>query len=205
MAAHLAGGTHHAFYDRGEGFCVFSDIAVAANVALRDFPDTVRKICIVDLDVHQGNGNAVLFENNPRVYTYSMHCKGNYFSAVRQSDEDVEVDPGASDGEYLTLLSNTLRPMLHAQQPDLVFYQAGVDTLEKDRLGKLSLSQEGMQKRNRMVYAAVEEIGAKLVVTMGGGYPNDLAPESESYLGVIRAHVNVYKECIPGAPRACDF
>ena len=196
VSAHLAGGTHHAFYDRGEGFCVFSDIAVASNLALKEFHD-IKRILIIDLDVHQGNGNAVLFEDNPSVYTFSMHCKANYFSKIRQSDLDVEVEVGATDDTYLSLLAQWLPKLLHEQQPDLVFYQAGVDTLGTDRLGKLGLSQDGLALRNRMVYEEVRKQGAKLVVTMGGGYPTDLDPLSNSYKTVIQAHVNVYKDCIP--------
>ena len=105
VAAHLAGGTHHAFFDRGEGFCVFSDIAVAANLALDEFQDTVKQVLIIDLDVHQGNGNAVLFENDDRVFTFSAHCSGNFFSEIRRSDVDVELVPGTSDGEYLSVLA----------------------------------------------------------------------------------------------------
>ena len=120
VAGHIAGGTHHAFRDRGEGFCVFSDIAVAANVALRDYPDVVRRILIVDLDVHQGNGNAVLFRDDPRVFTFSAHCRGNYFSEKRASDWDVELEPGCGDDDYAAMLDETLGPLLAQTRPDLV-------------------------------------------------------------------------------------
>ena len=104
FAGHVAGGTHHAFADRGEGFCVFNDIAVAANVALRDYPSLVRQILIIDLDVHQGNGSAVLFQDKPQVFTFSMQCSTNYFSEKQTSDLDIEVPPGAGDAEYMDIL-----------------------------------------------------------------------------------------------------
>jgi len=165
-AAHLAGGTHHAFFDAGEGFCIFSDIAVAANVCLRDHGEQVQSIVIVDLDVHQGNGNAVLFRDSKHVFTFSMHCAGNFFSAKQQSDLDVEVAPGTGDEGYLALLSQHLPRLLQQQRPDLVFFQAGVDVLASDRLGRLELTRSGVQQRNRMVYDAVATAGARLVVTV---------------------------------------
>ena len=168
-AGQLAGGTHHAFYNYGEGFCIFSDIAVAANVALKEYP-YIKNILIIDLDVHQGNGNAVLFENNDKVFTFSMHCKENYFSAKQRSNIDIEVDAGADDTTYLNLLEYWLPWLMKNISPDLVFYQAGVDVLGCDRLGKLNLSRKGASLRNRMVYEAVAQSNAKLVITMGGGY-----------------------------------
>jgi len=119
VTGHIAGGTHHAFADRGEGYCVFSDIAVAANCILNEQPARVQRVLIVDLDVHQGNGNAVLFQGKPAVFTYSMHCKGNYFSAVEASDVDVEVKTGAGDDEYLAQLSSTLSPVFDEFEPQL--------------------------------------------------------------------------------------
>ncbi|KAH8073518.1 protein deacetylase [Aureococcus anophagefferens] len=152
VAGHVAGGTHHAFFDRGEGFCVFSDIAVAANVLLRDYGDVVEKILVVDVDVHQGNGNAKLFEGAPAVTTFSMHCDGNYFSEKRASDVDVEVPAGAGDGEYLRLLKSYVQ-MLAGGGADVVFLQAGVDPSEHDRLGKLRLTADG--------YRAIAEAHAR--------------------------------------------
>jgi acetoin utilization deacetylase AcuC-like enzyme len=141
---------------------------VAANVCLRDHGAHVQRILIVDLDVHQGNGNAVLFRGNDRVFTFSMHCSGNYFSEKQESDLDVEVPPGAGDEAYLTLLSQHLPRLFEqeARRPDLVFYQAGVDVLASDRLGRLELTREGVRRRNEMVYEAVARAGARLVVTV---------------------------------------
>lgn len=168
-ACHLAGGTHHAFYDYGEGFCVFSDIAVAANLALAEFRPIVKKILIIDLDTHQGNGNAKLFQENPNVFTFSMHCRANYFSDKQESDIDVELDANCRDDEYLNILSQWLDHLLVHVRPQLVFFQAGVDVHEHDRLGKMKLTREGISRRNMMVYQAVKQADAKLVVTMGGG------------------------------------
>jgi acetoin utilization deacetylase AcuC-like enzyme len=169
MACHIAGGTHHAFYDYGEGFCIFSDIAVACNLALREFPRQVRQILIVDLDVHQGNGNAVLFAQEPRVFTFSMHCRENYFSRKEHSNVDVELKPGTGDEEYMEQLQLWLPKLFDTVKPDLVFYQAGVDIFEGDRLGKLKVTREGLQRRNAAVYQEVMARNMKCVVTMGGG------------------------------------
>lgn len=170
FSGHIAGGTHHAFYNYGEGFCVFSDIAVASNIALNEYPDLVKKILIIDLDVHQGNGNAVLFRDDPRVFTFSMHCKDNYFSKKEESNVDVELEPGTTDEEYLAKLNMWLPLLFDSVQPQLVFYQAGVDIYEGDRLGKLKISREGLRKRNDAVYKEVVKRKTKCVVTMGGGY-----------------------------------
>jgi len=194
FAGHIAGGTHHAFADRGEGFCVFNDIAVAANVILRDF-HLVQRILIIDLDVHQGNGSAVLFHGDPRVFTFSMHCAGNYFSKKEASDCDVEIPTGAGDDEYLDILRNTLPKLFEAQRPQLTFFQAGVDGHESDAFGRLKLSRKGLQKRNRMTYEAALAHDSPLVVTMGGGYPRDLNVESEAFLDVVEAHADVYRAC----------
>lgn len=190
FAGHIAGGTHHAFRDRGEGFCVFSDIAVAANVALRDYPDTIRKILIVDCDVHQGNGNARLFADNSAVVTFSIHCKANYFSPIEKSDLDIEVEEGAGDERYMSLLSQHLPSLVQEIQPDLIFYQGGVDPLVYDRLGRLNLTREGLRQRNRLVYQAC--IHTPTVATMGGGYPRDLDPGSKSFAHIVTSHQDVY-------------
>ena len=200
IAGHVAGGTHHAFFDRGEGFCVFSDIAVAANVLLRDYADVVAKILIVDVDVHQGNGNAVLFEREPAVTTFSMHCAANYFSDVETSDVDVEVPSGARDDEYLRLLKSYL-PLLARMKPDVVFLQAGVDISEHDRLGKLAVSLAGIRRRNALLYDVFLRAGARVVVTMGGGYPRDLDPASPPYRATVDAHADVYREAVAAQAR----
>lgn len=192
VGAHLAGGTHHAFKAKMEGFCIFSDIAVAANVALRDYPDEVQRVLILDLDTHQGNGNAVLFQNDPRVFTFSMHCSGNYFSEKRRSDLDVEVEPGTGDAGYLALLEKHLPLVFEASSPDLVFFQAGVDVHTSDRLGRLEMTRSGLQRRNLRVFQFVEAYKSKVVVAAGGGYPSDSDPSSGPYGDIINAHADVY-------------
>lgn len=158
FAGQIAGGTHHAFYDYGEGFCIFSDIAVASNLALKEYPETVKQVLIIDLDVHQGNGNAALFNNNPEVFTFSMQCKDNYFSKKEHSDVDVELEAQTGDDVYLATLNEWLPLLFDTVKPDLVFYQAGVDTFEGDGLGRLKVSRAGLQRRNRADYETQSEV-----------------------------------------------
>ena len=186
-AAHVAGGTHHAFFDRGEGFCVFSDIAVAANVVLQRFP-SIQKILILDLDVHQGNGNSVLFQNRPEVVTVSIHCSANYFSEKQDSDLDVELPPDCTDQTYLTTLRHWLKRIKQESGPyDLIFFQAGVDILKEDRLGRMAVSQQGVAQRNKLVYDFANELKVPLVITMGGGYPR-----TDDWAPILQAHSSVY-------------
>mmetsp|Transcript_3286 Transcript_3286/g.10834 ORF Transcript_3286/g.10834 Transcript_3286/m.10834 type:complete len:301 (+) Transcript_3286:154-1056(+) len=200
MTGHIAGGTHHAYFDRGEGFCVFNDIACAANVLLRDFADVVRKVLIVDLDVHQGNGNANLFANDDRVFTFSLHAAANVFSRKETSDLDCELPSGADDDAYLRVL-RTYLPLLQNLDPDIVFYQAGVDPSEHDRLGKLDVSRKGLQKRNHLLFSAFERRNIPVVVTMGGGYPRDLDASSTAFTEIIQAHADVYRAAAASARR----
>jgi acetoin utilization deacetylase AcuC-like enzyme len=188
FSAHVAGGTHHAFRDRGEGFCVFSDIAVAANVLLRDFRDVIERILIVDLDVHQGNGNAALFHGVEEVTTFSMQCDGNYFSQRQESDLDIDLPPGVTDETYLATLHHWLNRVRRgdAGQFDFIFFQAGVDILEDDRLGKMSITQNGIARRNKMVFDLARDLNVPLCITMGGGYPK------KDWEPILQAHSNVY-------------
>jgi acetoin utilization deacetylase AcuC-like enzyme len=196
FAGHLAGGTHHSFADRGEGFCVFNDIAVAARVALRDYSSTVSSVLIVDLDVHQGNGCAHIFKDDPSVFTFSMQCASNYFSARQESDLDVDVPAGTQDAEYLSLLADHLPRVFRTVRPSLTFFQAGCDPHEDDALGKLRLSREGLRARNRLVYRAALEYDSPVVVTMGGGYPRDLSVDSAPFETVVQCHADVYRDCV---------
>lgn len=188
-AAHIAGGTHHAFYDRGEGFSVFSDMAVAANVVLQRYPDLIKTILMVDLDVHQGNGNAVLFQDRPEVYTFSLQCKGNYFSRKEESDLDIELPIGCNDQTYLMTLNHWLNRIYRENDNkiDLIFFQAGVDVLEDDRLGRMNLSQAAVERRNELVYQFSKKMSVPLVICMGGGYPR-----TDDWTPIIQAHSNVY-------------
>jgi acetoin utilization deacetylase AcuC-like enzyme len=192
-SAHLAGGTHHAFFDRGEGYCVWNDIAVAANCALLEFPQVVRRVLVVDCDVHSGNGTARLFASDSRVFTFDMYCEANVFSKLETSDISVVLDAGCSGEEYLHRLRDWLPFLFETAQPDIVFFQAGVDVLVHDRLGKLNLTRGHIRERNLSVYEAAFAHGVPLVVTMGGGYPKDINPNSEAFKETIGAHVDVYE------------
>ena len=190
-AAHLAGGTHHAFYDRGEGFCVFSDIAVAANVVLERYPEHIQRILIIDLDTHQGNGNAALFNNRSDVVTFSLHCAANYFSEKQNSDLDIELPAGCTDETYLATLRHWLKQIEGKGGPfQLVFFQAGVDILAQDRLGRMSVSPTGVRRRNRLVYDFCQQNNLPLVITMGGGYPKT----GEPWEPILEAHAGCYLE-----------
>jgi acetoin utilization deacetylase AcuC-like enzyme len=190
-SAHLAGGTHHAFYDRGEGFCVFSDIAVAANVVLQRYPEQIQRILILDLDTHQGNGNAVLFQNRSEVFTFSLNCAANYFSQKEASDLDIELPAGCTDETYLATLRHWLRQIeARGGSFQLVFFQAGVDILEQDRLGRMSISQTGVRRRNRLVFDFCTRNHLPLVITMGGGYPKT----GEPWEPILEAHAGCYVE-----------
>lgn len=187
-SAHVAGGTHHAFYDYGEGFCVFSDIAVAANVVLQRYPDLIRRVLIIDLDVHQGNGNARLFQGRQDVLTFSMHCDANYFSPKEHSDLDVELPVDCNDETYLMSLRHWLKQIQEqGGNFDLIFFQAGVDVLEQDRLGHMSLTSDGVKRRNQMVFDFARLRHVPLVITMGGGYP-----ARDNWTPTLEAHANVY-------------
>jgi len=182
----LAGGTHHAFYDRGEGFCVLNDIALSCNVLLSSpSVSPLDRIMIVDLDVHQGNGTARLFASDDRVFTWNAHCGTNVFSKLEKSDCDIVIPPGSGDEEYLDAIESHLKASVDAFQPQLIFYQAGVDVLGNDRLGKLNLSRIGLQKRNQLVFDCARKVGSPLVVTMGGGYGHDTQD-------TVDAHADVY-------------
>lgn len=180
VSANLAGGTHHAFADRGEGFCVFNDVAVAARVLQRD-PSTslraghpVQRIAVIDLDVHQGNGTAAIFKNDPSVFTFSMHGEKNFPFKKEVSDLDVALPDGTGDDEYLALLRRHLSDVLNRHQPDFVFYLAGADPYEGDRLGRLKLTIDGLQARDAIVLGECSRARLPVAVSMSGGYANDV-------------------------------
>lgn len=171
-AANLAGGTHHAFADRGEGFCVFNDVAVAARVLQRD--QHARRIAVVDLDVHQGNGTAAIFQDDPSVFTFSMHGARNFPFRKQASNLDVALDDGTGDQQYLDLLQVHLPGVLNTHQPDFVFYLAGADPYEGDRLGRLKLTIDGLRQRDEIVIGACRRAELPLAVAMSGGYAPDI-------------------------------
>ena len=185
VAFNIAGGTHHAFRARGEGFCLLNDQAAAAAWLLANVP-AVRKVLIVDLDVHQGNGTAAIFAAEPRVFTFSMHGARNYPARKEQSDLDLPLPDGTDDATYLKLLSETLPRLLDEQQPDFVFYLAGVDVLATDKLGHLALSRDGCRQRDELVLSRCQRHGLPVVVCMGGGY-------SERIADIVEAHANTYR------------
>lgn len=184
VSFNIAGGTHHAFADRGEGFCLLNDIAIAANYLLDE--GLARQILVVDLDVHQGNGTASLFAREPRVYTFSMHGARNYPMYKEQSDRDVPLPDGTTDATYLALLSEHLDELMEVVNPDFVFYQSGVDVLATDKLGKLGLSLQGSRDRDHMVFDACRRKGIPVTVVMGGGY-------SQQISHIVEAHANTYR------------
>lgn len=184
VAMNIAGGTHHAFSDRGEAFCLLNDQAVAAQYLLDN--NFASKILIVDLDVHQGNGTAEIFKNNPDVFTFSMHGEKNYPFQKEASDLDIPIPSNTTDQEYLTILKNTLPKLIQEQQPDFIFYLCGVDILETDKLGKLSCSIKGCAKRDRMVLELCKQNLIPVMCSMGGGYSPDIKT-------IIEAHANTFR------------
>jgi len=184
VAMNVAGGTHHSFRDHGEGFCVFNDIAIAANYLLQK--DIVQRILIVDLDVHQGNGTARIFQDEPRVFTFSMHGAKNYPLRKEVSDLDIGLPDKTGDGPYLKILRNTLPRLMDQVEPDLVFYLSGVDVLETDKLGRLALSLQGCRERDRFVLETCKRHDVPVAISMGGGY-------SERIAHIVDAHANTYR------------
>jgi acetoin utilization deacetylase AcuC-like enzyme len=172
VSANLAGGTHHAFADRGEGFCVFNDVAVGARVIQRN--QEARRIAMVDLDVHQGNGTASIFRDDPSVFTFSMHGEKNFPFKKETSDLDVALPDGTSDDEYLSLLRRHLDEVLNRHHPDFVFYLAGADPYEDDRLGRLKLTIDGLRRRDEIVLDTCRAAGLPVAVSMSGGYAHDV-------------------------------
>ena len=168
IAMNLAGGTHHAFPSRGEGFCVFNDVAIAARALQRD--GRISRAAIVDLDVHQGNGTNDIFAGDPRVFTFSMHGRRNYPFHKVPGSLDLELEDHTGDDEYLELLAEALPRVLDQSKPDLVFYLAGADPYVGDRLGRLSLTFGGLARRDAFVLEQCREVGLPVVVTIAGGY-----------------------------------
>jgi acetoin utilization deacetylase AcuC-like enzyme len=184
IAANLAGGSHHAFADHGEGFSVFNDIAVAIRVLQRDYG--LRRAAVIDCDVHQGNGTATIFGSDPQVFTFSVHGEKNYPFNKATSSLDIALPDGTGDTAYLTALRAHVPAILQRFQPDMVWYLAGVDPYVGDKLGRLSLSLEGLRQRDAYVLAMCRHAGLPVVITLGGGY----APQIQD---IVQAHCHTVR------------
>jgi acetoin utilization deacetylase AcuC-like enzyme len=187
MAANLAGGTHHAFADHGEGFCVLNDVAVAIADLMHS--GQVRRPLVVDLDVHQGNGTAAIFAECPQVYTLSLHGEHNYPAQKPPSTQDVGLPDGTGDLAYLDALRRALNKAVEAHEPDFVLYIAGVDVVAGDRYGRLALSEDGLRARERSVIERVREARIPLTIVLGGGY-------AVSTLRTAQLHAIVFEEAL---------
>jgi len=181
--ATLAGGTHHALYGEGAGFCVFNDIAIAIRKLQKD--RRIARAAVIDLDVHQGDGTAAIFAADDNVFTFSMHGEGNFPFRKQASRLDIALPDGTGDQPYLERLCGAL-PEVAAFEPEIIFYQSGVDALATDRLGRLSLTPAGMMERDRLVFASCRELDVPVVVTLGGGY-------SDPIEATVEAHANTFR------------
>ena len=191
VGINIAGGTHHAFSNRGEGFCLLNDQAIAANWLIKN--QLSKQILIIDLDVHQGNGTAEIFRDEPNVFTFSMHGHHNYPLHKEVSDLDVPLKDDINDDDYLSLLVEKLNFILEKFTPDFIFYQSGVDVLKTDKLGKLSLTLEGCKKRDEIVFQLVKQLNIPAVCCMGGGYSPDIKIIIEAHANTFRAAVNLFE------------
>ncbi|MDB4496002.1 histone deacetylase [Flavobacteriaceae bacterium] len=184
IAMNIAGGTHHAFTNKGEGFCILNDQAIGARYLQEK--GLATKILIVDLDVHQGNGTAEIFHNDPTVFTFSMHGKSNFPFHKEKSDLDIPLENETGDTLYLSLLKETLPELIKIQQPDFIYYLCGVDVVKTDKLGKLSLTIEGCKERDRFVLQTCKNQNIPVMCSMGGGYSPDIKI-------IIDAHANTFR------------
>ena len=190
ISLNVAGGTHHAFADRGEGFCILNDMCVAANYLLDH--NYCKKIMIVDLDVHQGNGTAKIMENNPDVFTFSMHGATNYPFRKEKSDLDIALENSTNDETYLTILKKTLPKLIYQENPDFIYYLCGVDVIESDKLGKLSLTIGGCKERDRFVLQTCFDHKIPVMCSMGGGYSPDIKTIVEAHANTFRLAQEIY-------------
>lgn len=184
VALNIAGGTHHAFADRGEGFCLLNDMAVAANYLLQQ--KKAEKILIIDLDVHQGNGSAKIFEQKTDVFTFSMHGAHNYPFHKEHSDLDLPLKDGTTGPEYLSLLKETLPHLINTVKPDFAFFLSGVDILETDKFGKLKVTLDECRQRDEFVFNLLHSNNIPVTVAMGGGYSPDVRT-------IVEAHCNTFR------------
>ena len=184
ISMNIAGGTHHAFSDRGEAFCLLNDQAIAAKYLLKN--KKINKILIIDLDVHQGNGTASIFKSNKNVFTFSMHGANNFPFKKEQSDLDIELKDNTSDIIYINKLEQTINQLISELKPQFVFYLSGVDVINTDKLGRLSLSIEGCKKRDQIIFSICKNNEIPVQCSMGGGYSKDIKT-------IVNAHSNTFK------------
>lgn len=187
----VAGGTHHAGSNWGEGFCLLNDQAIAAHYLLHN--KLVSKILIVDLDVHQGNGTAEIFSNEDRVFTFSIHGANNFPYRKEKSNLDIPLPDHTSDAEYLFILHREFQKIIEEFKPDFIFYQSGVDVLQSDKLGKLSLSLEACKERDYIVLSTAKNLGIPIQISMGGGYSEDIKIIVEAHCNTYRIAVDLYE------------
>lgn len=192
VAVNLAGGTHHAFRDRGAGYCVFNDSAVAALAMQAE--GLARRVLIVDCDVHQGDGTAAIFADDPSVFTFSIHGRKNFPFRKEISDLDIELADSTGDAEYLAALERGICHALSAAQPDLVIYLAGADPYEGDRLGRLALTKAGLEARDRMVLGLCRDAAVPVALAMAGGYAHDIGDTVDVHFATVRAAARLYRE-----------
>lgn len=190
VSLNVAGGTHHAFADRGEGFCLLNDMAIASNYLLKH--QLAKKILIVDLDVHQGNGTAALMQNEPRVFTFSMHGATNYPFHKEKSDLDIGLADGTDGHTFLSILADALPRLIKDEKPDFIFYLAGVDILGTDKLGRLSVSLADCKERDRFVFTLCKEHKIPVVVALGGGYSPDIKDIVEAHCNTFRLAMDIF-------------
>lgn len=191
ISMNIAGGTHHAYSGHGEGFCLLNDQAVAVHYLLDHF-SKIKKILIVDLDVHQGNGTAEIFQNEQNVFTFSMHGASNYPFKKEKSDLDIGLADGTEDAEYLKVLYDVLPKLIENQKPDFIFYLSGVDVLETDKLGRLNLSIEACKERDRYVLQTCKDLNIPVQISLGGGYSPELKTIVEAHSNTFRLAQDIY-------------
>lgn len=184
IAMNIAGGTHHAYTNRGEAFCLLNDQAIGARYLQKK--GLAQKILIVDLDVHQGNGTAEIFKNDISVFTFSMHGKSNYPFKKEQSNLDIALEDKTDDATYLSILEDTLPKLIEEEQPDFIYYLCGVDVISTDKLGKLGMSVEGCKERDRFVLEQCQTRNIPVMCSMGGGYSQDIRT-------IVDAHANTFR------------
>jgi acetoin utilization deacetylase AcuC-like enzyme len=190
VSFNIAGGTHHAYSTHGEAFCLLNDQAIASQFLLKN--KLSKRILIIDLDVHQGNGTAEIFKNNPNVFTFSTHGKTNYPFRKETSDLDIAFNDGTKDDEFLQTIANVIPKLIETQKPDFIFYLAGVDILASDKLGKLDCTIEGCKKRDELIFELCQKHQIPVQVSMGGGYSPDIKTIIEAHANTFRVARNIF-------------